>query len=152
MKTIRTAKTKIYSRATVYYVPSKSGGPEHIVVSNASGVFCDCKDFMTRRLPLLGTNGFSNCTHGKQVIALSMGHTIEHKSSGPEDVFSVYGHAAPTIRAKAAKPTKQKYGIFYIATGSRSLDFPKTYGSKTAAEKALKKSTFAPGYREVRAL
>ena len=80
MKTnIRTAKSKLFANATIYYVPSKSGGEEHIVVHNGTYLFCDCRDFMTRHLPLFGTSGFSACTHGRQVTEF-----LAAKTAGPK--------------------------------------------------------------------
>jgi hypothetical protein len=114
---IRTAKTKLYQNATVYYVPSKSGGDEHIVVSTSKGLFCDCKDFMTRRLPLIGTAGFTMCTHGKQVQVFAAGIRL------------------------TPKPTPKKlYGVFRDTKGEyRSKDIPQTFTTKRAAQDAIRR-------------
>lgn len=116
MKTnIRTAKSKLYQNATVFYVPSKSGGQEHIVVVTTAGVFCDCKDFMTRRLPLIGTNGFSLCIHGKQLNRAQM---------------------KPASKTKVTVKKPKTYGIFTKA-GYRSVDFPGVYRSENTAANAI---------------
>jgi hypothetical protein len=111
MKTnIRTAKTKLFANSTVYYVPSKSGGDTHIVVHNNVHFFCDCKDFMTRRLPLLGTAGFSQCTHGRQVSELvNSKFTIDHDT--PKVGYK--------ITLGVSKPVK-RYQIFKIKDGEKS--------------------------------
>ena len=120
MKTnIRTAKSKLFDKSTVFYVPSKSGGDEHIVVHNGNKFFCDCKDFMTRRLPLLGTPGFSACTHGKQVLMMLTEKTYTNRSSC-------------------------KYGVF-TANGQRSIDISATFDTKKAAERFLADYEFRNG-------
>jgi hypothetical protein len=111
---IRTPKKQLFSSGKVFYVPSKSGGEEHIVVQVDGRLFCDCKDFMTRKLPLLGTSGFSHCTHGKQVATLSMGTdstTVQHIS--------------------------KRYGVFTPA-GYRSHDLPNDYPSLALAKSAIR--------------
>lgn len=123
---IRTAKKNLYTTSQVFYVPSKSGGEEHIVVKTAGLLFCDCKDFMTRHLPLFGTAGFSHCTHGKQVAAFSMQYP-----------------AAQVVRKP--KPAK-KYAVF-TDVGQRSLDLPGVYDSLKAANKAIKQFEDRTGNR-----
>ena len=122
---IRTAKTKLFNNSQVFYVPSKSGGEEHIVVRSGGTLFCDCKDFMTRRLPLLGTAGFSHCTHGKQVAAFSM-QPVAPKTRNP----------------KVAK----KYAVF-TDLGQRSIDLPDVYSSLAQANKAIKYLEDRTGHR-----
>lgn len=112
---IRTASRQLFANSKVYYVPSKSGGEEHIVVRADGTLFCDCKDFMTRRLPLLGTAGFSHCTHGKQVVAYNM----KHRSVAP---------SKPRI--------KKSYRVF-TPRGYTSYDLPKTYSSLKQAKAAI---------------
>ncbi len=120
---IRTAKSKLFSKATVYYVPSATGispHDEHIVVFVNQTAFCDCKDFMTRRLPLLGTSAFTNCKHGLAVIRMLNEQLID----------------VPTIKKSLTK----KYGVF---TGSylgdrRSMDIPQEFGNKKAASEAIR--------------
>jgi hypothetical protein len=55
----------------LYYVSSESKPDQkensHIVVRHGRLFFCDCRDFMVRRLPLLGTSGFRLCKHGQFV-------------------------------------------------------------------------------------
>jgi len=106
MKTnIRTAKSKLFANATIYYVPSKSGGEEHIVVHNGTYLFCDCRDFMTRHLPLFGTSGFSACTHGRQVIELLgvkkyqvfYGDAVAHLNRGGDTTYSTREEAQALI-------------------------------------------------------
>ena len=114
---IRTAKHKLFHHATIYYVSSKSGGAEHIVVNqySTSRFFCDCKDFMTRRLPLLGSSSFTNCKHGVAVSNM-LNNQVVKKSNG--------------IR----------YGVFVdngYASGRRSVDIPEEFGSMTEAGKAV---------------
>jgi hypothetical protein len=109
---IRTPKKQLFSSGKVFYVSSKSGGEEHIVVQVDGHLFCDCKDFMTRKLPLLGTTGFSHCTHGKQVAAFSM------------DTVPV------RIESK-------KYGVF-TPGGYRSCDLPNAYPSLALAKSAIR--------------
>jgi hypothetical protein len=135
MKTnIRTAKSKLFSKATIYYVPSATGvhpNDEHIVVSHdqmrvwgrdlTQPFFCDCKDFMTRRLPLLGEKTFTNCKHGQAVI-----HMLNNQ--------------VPTIK----KSNSRKYGAFVndingIGLGERrSVDIPQEFSSKKAANEAIR--------------
>lgn len=120
---IRTASKQLFANSKVYYVPSKSGGEEHIVVQANGTLFCDCKDFMTRHLPLLGTAGFSHCTHGKQVVAYSMNLTIN----------------------RARKPAPKKtYGIF-TPYGYRSSDLPGTYSSLKDAKQAIERHELLNG-------
>jgi hypothetical protein len=104
---IRKAKSKLFTNADIFYVPSKSGGDEHIVVQVDGRFFCDCKDFMTRRLPLLGTSAFTQCTHIKQV----------------------------TRSIRIAEPAV-KYGVFMESYG-RSKDLPGMYDTRKEAEKAV---------------
>jgi len=108
---IRKAKSKLFTNADIYYVPSKSGGDEHIVVEVDGRFFCDCKDFMTRRLPLLGTPAFTQCTHIKQVTR------------------SIRVAPATALRPK-------KFGVFMF--DGRSSDLPKDYDTYEAATKAYK--------------
>ena len=118
---IRTAKKNLFADSQVYYVPSKSGGEEHIVVKTPAGLFCDCKDFMTRHLPLFGTAGFSHCTHGKQVAAFSMHPPASFAPAKP----------------KNRKPkTAKRYRIFVRRSGDPSIDYPGVY-TKKQAEKLL---------------
>lgn len=55
----------------LFYVSSESKADSveatHIVVKIGTLVFCDCRDFMTRRLPIIGTSKYSPCKHGKFV-------------------------------------------------------------------------------------
>jgi hypothetical protein len=55
----------------LYYVSSESKPEErnhsHIVVRHAGLFFCDCRDFMIRKLPMLGTTEFRLCKHGEFV-------------------------------------------------------------------------------------
>lgn len=54
----------------LFYVTSESGGDQHIVVRDRSRgqvFYCDCRDFMVRKLPLLGTAEFALCKHGQFV-------------------------------------------------------------------------------------
>jgi hypothetical protein len=149
MKTnIRTAKTKLYEHSIVYYVPSKSGGDEHIVVMNGATLFCDCKDFMTRRLPLYGTGGFSHCTHGRQVLAHIA--DIKHKFTFRVGT-AVPRKEKPCGTTALAQPVKKRYGIFTTHGGYRSIDLPKEYSTKAAAEKDLRNFSDT-GFRCVRAL
>lgn len=61
-------ETQPYILSTIYYVESDSvPGDKHIVVRNQGTLFCDCGDFMIRKLPLFGTSAFSLCKHGRYV-------------------------------------------------------------------------------------
>jgi len=52
----------------LFYVSSESGrSDEHIVVKHGGLLFCDCRDFMIRRLPVIGTSKFKTCKHGEFV-------------------------------------------------------------------------------------
>lgn len=119
---IKTAKTKLFANSTIYYVPSKSGGDTHIVVRSQNHFFCDCKDFMTRRLPLFGGPGFSKCTHGRQVAE-----------------FINRGGATKKIGYKfklsVSKPLK-RFGVF-TSTGYRSIVYPKIFFSVASAKRAI---------------
>ena len=61
---IRTAKKNLYTESQVFYVPSKSGGEEHIVVRVGRTLYCDCKDFMIRRLLPIAQGLIEPCKHG----------------------------------------------------------------------------------------
>ena len=120
---IRTAKSKLFSKATIYYVPSATGvhpNDEHIVVATNGTFFCDCKDFMTRSLPLLGTSAFTNCKHGKAVSRM-----LDSQPTKPPQ--------APPV----------KYGVFVDdhdlndAHGRRSVDIPQEFGNLKAARFAI---------------
>lgn len=63
---------------TTFYVQRTRSSTRHIVQrivrswADARGrvrarLFCDCKDFMCRRLPHIGTNTFSFCIHTRAV-------------------------------------------------------------------------------------
>lgn len=109
MKTnITTPKKKLFSESNIFYVPSKSGGEKHIVVKVGKHYFCDCKDFMTRRLPLFETAAFSHCVHGKQVIKTALD----------------------------APKTKTTYGVFTPA-GYRSVDIPGIFDTLKDAQEAI---------------
>lgn len=115
MKTnIRTPKKRLFAQSDIFYVSSKSGGDEHIVVRAGKTLFCDCKDFMTRKLPLFGTSGFSLCRHGKKVS---------------EKIFESGTPELP-------KPVK-KFGVFF--KNSRSFDISKTFDSFKDAQDAIYK-------------
>src|ERR1700676_1188852 len=52
----------------IYYVTSESKPTDrHIVVRRGEKFFCDCRDFMIHRLPLLGSIAFQPCKHGSFV-------------------------------------------------------------------------------------
>jgi hypothetical protein len=69
-------KQKDFSVSKIYYVTSESKPDEtHIVVRLGGSIirsfFCDCRDFMIRKLPNLGTGrtplGLGLCKHGEFV-------------------------------------------------------------------------------------
>jgi len=108
-------KKQLFETATIYYVSSRSGGDRHIVVKNSGTFFCDCRDFVTRHLPLFGTSGFSLCGHGTYVRDRAIPCEISKKKS------------------------TKKFGVFFTLQGKpcRSGDLPKTYKTAEAAQKAI---------------
>ena len=54
--------------SNLFYVSSESGGETHIVVKVGPLAFCDCKNFMVRQLPKIGTSTFAPCKHGEFVL------------------------------------------------------------------------------------
>jgi hypothetical protein len=103
---IRKAKSKLFTNADIYYVPSKSGGDEHIVVQVDGRLFCDCKDFMTRRLPLLTSPGFSMCTHGKQVAAQ---FGVIRPVTKPAKVFNIFRKSPTAGWVESQLGSKNQY-------------------------------------------
>lgn len=125
-------KEQLFVKSTIYYVTSDSEpGEIHIVVRNQETMFCDCRDFMIRHLPLFGTHNFSLCKHGRFV----------------QD--SLY-----------PKPNPKKFAVFYLVNGGwgRSTDVPGVFNSIGEAQAALNSYLRArgePAYvvdREVREL
>ena len=107
------AKTQLYTHSTVFYVSSESNPEEkYIVVKTPKGVFCQCVDFITRRLPLFGTSAFTHCKH---ILAVN------------------------TLPVKA--PVSKKYGVWFVDLNRgwtfRSVDVPGTFSSKVAAIRAI---------------
>lgn len=105
-------KKQLFNTSTTYYVSSESGGEKHIVVRKDSTYFCDCKDFMTRKLPLYGSTLFSLCKHGG----------------------FVRDNSTPASKEPVA-PEKQ-FGIFFYVDGKlrRSEDHPATYTTAQEAQ------------------
>lgn len=66
----------------LYYVTSESGGDQHIVVRDRDRrlvFYCDCRDFMVRKLCLLGTPEFQLCKHGQFVHDVVTGIAPDEK-------------------------------------------------------------------------
>ena len=106
------AKTQLYTHSTVYYVSRESNPDEkYIVVRTSKGIFCQCMDFITRRLPLFGTSAFTVCKHISAVQA-----KLE----------------------KISVPAK-RYAVWFVGDGCnfRSIDVPGTFPSRVAAERAI---------------
>ena len=108
------AKTQLYTHSTVFYVSSESNPEEkYIVVKTPKGTFCQCVDFITRRLPLFGTPAFTHCKH---ILAVN------------------------TLPVKSPVTRNRKFGVFYatnISQSFRSIDVPGTFSSKAAAVNAI---------------
>lgn len=68
---IRRAKRNPIKGTTTFYVRRTPQSRQHIVqrircsfaFCNGIKWFCDCKDFMCRKLPFIFTNSFSGCVH-----------------------------------------------------------------------------------------
>src|SRR5579859_5185584 len=121
------AKTQLYTHSTVFYVSSESNPEEqprratqksnreekYIVVKTPKGTFCQCVDFITRRLPLYGTPAFTHCKH---ILAVN------------------------TLPVKSPVTRNRKFGVFYatnISQSFRSIDVPGTFPSRAAADRAI---------------
>lgn len=75
MKLTVPKKSQSGKNVKIYYVTSEAKPSEtHIVVrhqgAHGSSFFCDCRDFMIRRLPTIGTSDFhgNRCKHGDFVF------------------------------------------------------------------------------------
>ena len=119
--------TKPKKDSPISYVTSESKPNSteatHIVVKVAGTYFCDCRDFMVRRLTklsLLSANAWildmPLCKHGEFV------RDTEQKIPVGQKLV-------------VATRTKKKFGIFFIGSSGefRSIDYPATYSSSTAA-------------------
>jgi len=73
----------------LYYVSSEGGGDSHVIVRHGGLFFCDCRDFMIRRLPVLGTSKFKPCKHGEFVAFVT--RTI------PEGASNVFAFRQTTV-------------------------------------------------------
>ncbi len=111
-------KKQLFTFTETFYVSSDSGGEKHIVVRADKTYFCDCKDFMTRSLPLLNTPGFSLCKHGKFV-----------RDSAPSK--------EPKTPLKTLEKQFAVFAIWESGVIRRSLDVRGTYPSKELAQSAL---------------
>ena len=113
---ITKAKTQLYTHSTVFYVSSESNPEEkYIVVKTPKGTFCQCVDFITRRLPLFGTPAFTCCKH---ILAVN----------------------TSPIKIPVKTPvSKKQYGVWFVRTGHdfRSIDTPGTFYSRAAATRAI---------------
>lgn len=128
-------KKQLFNTSTTFYVSSESGGDKHIVVRKDSTYFCDCKDFMTRKLPLYGTNVFSLCKHGGFV----------RDNSAPASKEPVLGPKTPLETPRTVK----QFGVFFNQFGlckdkpismCRSNDIPETFSTRGEAQTAIDKA------------
>jgi hypothetical protein len=131
---ITVPKKQLFVLSTIYYVLSDTGEGKHIVVRNQGTLYCDCRDFITRHLPLLGTPSFSLCKHGEFVRNSPYPLKIEDSPREPK-----------------------KFGIFVIkddGTAYLSTSFGTEPRTKKGAQKLLdfhnKSCTNCPFKREVR--
>ena len=123
---INKARTQLYSHATVYYVRSESNPKvKYMVLHTGKNYFCQCTDFIARRLPLFGTPGFTHCKHIQAVK--------EHAVPAAETIITHFGK-------ESFKKSTKKFGLFYIAsqTPFRSLDMPEEFKSKASALRHLR--------------
>lgn len=121
---IRVAKSKLFTNSTIYYVPSKSGGSDHIVVHNGAHFFCNCRDFMTRHLPLLGSSAFSSCVHGTEVS-----EHIAKSQQKQRDKIVKYGIFVPYLNSQRVNGKKWFH----------SGDVPRMFDTRKEAQDALDK-------------
>lgn len=134
-------------QAKIFYVSSESSPnsteASHIVVQHGLLYFCDCRDFMVRRLPLLGLVDFRLCKHGKFV----------------QDTHMAAEPGVTIIREQTAKPAPKKFAVYYEGDNGDfylSADVLGTFDTFVAASKALDAfyRNHKPSgiHREVRAL
>lgn len=68
---VRKAEKNPVAGVRTFFVQSESDpNTEYIVVEKRDAgttYFCNCNDFMFRKLPFLGSNLYSNCKHGAAV-------------------------------------------------------------------------------------
>jgi hypothetical protein len=149
-------KKQLFNTSTTFYVSSESGGDKHIVVRKDSAFFdckgstyfCDCKDFMTRKLPLYGTNLFSLCKHGSFVRSNQETQPAKPVSGFPKNAYSKA--SAELVQPASKKPVSlKKFGVFFNQLGlcevprismCRSNDIPETFSTKQEAQTAIDKA------------
>src|ERR1700676_1939854 len=92
----------------IYYVTSESKPTDrHIVVRRGEKFFCDCRDFMIRRLPLLGSIAFQPCKHGSFV----------------RDALNKVRDGVLVSASREPQTVAKKFGIWFIGVAGSLAPF-----------------------------
>lgn len=125
----------------IYYVTSESNPEDtHIVVRSRRGhFFCDCRDFMIRKLPLNSNGGdFELCKHGE---------FCKYSESQVPAGHELHRAVRQTVKTRKSPAAVEKFSKYYVAlldadhnkVIGRSLQFAENYPTQSAAQQAINK-------------